>query len=143
LLLGDTVGQSAAPGASWTIPRKQGSLVLSRKVTVERHEPCGNATCARMRVDYEVDPRAVSDAAVAVVKARVQAAGGDPTKVVVKNSTYAMRGTMLIEPATMLGHGASLDESGTISMTGPSKEEVTVEMKGLTEISYDYAQPTS
>lgn len=137
VLFGETIGRSAAPGSSWTVTNPPGSFVASRKVTVDRHEQCGNATCAHLRVDFKVDPRVMSETAIALVKTRVQEGGGDPSKVKVKSASYGMSGSMLTEPATMLSHGASLAKVGTVTVA-TAAQEMTVEVKGMMEISYAY-----
>lgn len=143
VLFGETIGHPATPGSSWTVNNAPGSFVSSRTVTVERHEMCGTVTCARLRVDFKVDPRVLSDAAVALVRSRVRTAGGDPAQVSVKTSRYGMSGTMLVEPQTMLSHGASLSEVGSVTVaTAGGQQQMTVEVKGTTDISYDYgSQP--
>jgi hypothetical protein len=137
VMYGETIGREATPGASWTIAKPPGSFVSSRKVTVERQEPCENATCARLRVDFTLDPHAIGDVAVALVKIRVAEAGGDPSKIVVKSASYGMSGAMLVEPTTMLNHGAMLAEAGTISLSAPN-QDFTVDLKGTTEVAYVY-----
>lgn len=142
LLFGETVGRQATPGSSWTVTNPPGSFVASRKVTVERMEPCGSATCARMRVDFNVDSRIMAGTAVSLVKERVQSIGGDPSKVTVRSASYGMSGAMLTEPATMLSHGASFLETGRVTLLDHSQEQVTVEVKGTTEIAYAYEPST-
>lgn len=139
LLFGEIIGRPAAPGSSWTVTNPPGSFVASRKVTVERYESCGSATCAHARVDFDVNPRVMADTAVALVKASVQASGGDPAKVNVRSAKYGVSGAMLIEPATMLSHGASLAETGAVTVATADQKEVTVEVKGATEFAYAYS----
>jgi len=140
IMFGDTIGRPSAPGSSWTITNPPGSLVSSRTVTVTGHEACGTATCARLQVDFKLDPKVVTNAGVSMVKSSVSAAGEDASKVAVKSANYDMRGWMLVEPATMLSHGASLTEGGTVTVTDAEKGgEVTIQIKGATELSYSYA----
>jgi hypothetical protein len=143
MLFGDTIGHDAAPGSSWTINNPPGAFVASRTVTVTRQEPCDGSTCARLQVDFRLDPREVADAAADMIKFRVAAGGGDTSKVTVKHADYEMRGAMLVEPATMLPHGATLNEGGTALLGDPTETEVTVEIKGTTEISYSYPSAPS
>jgi hypothetical protein len=138
VLFGETIGQPATPGTSWTIKNPPDSFVVSRTVTVMHYEPCGAATCARLDVDFQLDPHAVADAALDFAKAGIQATGGDPSSVSVRRATYSMSGTMLVEPATMLNHGASLIEGGLVTLLDPSQREVKVEVKGTTELTYAY-----
>jgi hypothetical protein len=143
VLFGETIGRRATAGSSWTITNPPGSFVSSRTVTVQRQEPCDKAMCARLKVDFQLDPRAVADAAVEVVKSRVIAAGGDPSKVTVRSASYGMTGWMLTEPETMLSHGASLTEGGTVTVADPEQREITVQVKGTTDISYSYGAAPS
>jgi hypothetical protein len=140
VLFGETIGRPAAPGSSWKISNPPGSFVASRTVTVVGHEACGTASCARMQVEFKLDPKVVADTALSLVQSRVREAGGDPSKVSVRNATYAMSGWMLVEPATMLSHGASLTEGGTVTLAAPDQPEVTVQMNGKTELSYSYGE---
>jgi hypothetical protein len=142
VLFGETVGRPATPGASWTVTNPPGSFVASRKVTVEQYESCGAATCARLRVDFNVDARVMAANAVSLVKERVQSLGGDPSKVTLRSAKYGMSGEMSIEPATMLSHGATLAETGSVTVVDPKQEELTVEVNGTTEITYDYERPS-
>ena len=139
ILFGETIGRQAAPGSSWTITNAPGSFVASRTVTVAGREACGEATCARLQVDFQLDPKVVGDTAVSLVRSSVSAAGGDPSKVAVKSASYGMKGWMLVEPATMLSHGASLTEGGTVAVVDPEQQVVNVEIKGTTELLYSYA----
>lgn len=140
LMFGDTIGRPATPGATWTINGPAGSFVASRTVTVTGQEKCDNATCARLQVDFKLDPRVVADRAVKLVKERVLAAGGDPSKVTLRQASYGMSGSMLIESATMLSHGAMLAESGTVTVADPTGAELAVAIKGTTELSYSYSK---
>ncbi len=139
VLFGETIGRQAAPGSSWTVTNPPGSFIASRKVTVEQTEPCGGRTCARLRVDAKVDTRVLAEAAVALVASRVRDIGGDPTKITVQSASYGLSGAMLTEPSTMLSHGASIAEIGSVTVLGPNQQQMTVESKGLTEITYSYS----
>jgi hypothetical protein len=141
ILYGETIGRQASPGSSWTVTNPPGSFVASRKVKVERYEQCGAATCARMRVDFKVDQRVMTDAAVDVVRSYVLSSGGDPSNVRVKSASYGMSGAMLNEPSTMLSHGASFAEVGTVNVAGPSND-IAVNVKGTTELVYKYPSAT-
>ncbi|HVW26523.1 MAG TPA: hypothetical protein VHC69_14240 [Polyangiaceae bacterium] len=138
VLFGETIGKGATPGSTWTITNPPGSVIASRTVTVMGDEACDGTTCARLHVDFNLDPREVAGAASDMLKARVSAAGGDASKVNVKTASYGMKGSMLVEPATMLNHGAQLDEGGTVTLTDPDGQSVTVEVKGTTELTYSY-----
>jgi hypothetical protein len=138
ILFGETIGRPSAPGSSWKLTSPPGSFVKSRTVTVTGHEPCGDAMCARLQVAFQLDPKVVSDTAVRIVRSSMAAADEDPSQMTVKDSSYSMSGWMLLEPATMLSHGASLSEGGTVTVAGADQKVITIELKGTTELSYSY-----
>ncbi len=139
LLFGDTIGRPATPGSTWTITNPPGSFVMSRTVTVTNHEACDGANCARLKVDFKLDPKVVEQGAVSMVKGSASAAGEDPSKVTVRDANYGMSGWMLVEPATMLSHGASLTEGGTVTVADPEQRVLSIEIKGTTDLTYSYA----
>jgi hypothetical protein len=138
MFFGDTIGHGAAPGASWTVQHAPGSMLESRKVTVERYEQCDDKQCARLRVDFNVNPQVLADTAVALVKAKLTAAGGDTSKIAVRRASYGLSGAMLVEPNTMLSHGTSLAEHGTVTIAGAKNEEIVVEKTGSLVVTYAY-----
>jgi hypothetical protein len=138
LLFGDLVGRPAAPGSRWTIASPTGSLVESRTVTVAGREACGEATCARLEIEFELDPKEVTDAAARRVRSSLGAAFEDPSKVSVEDVRYTMSGSVLLEPATMLSHGAALREAGTVTVVGPERRTITMRFQSTTDLSYSY-----
>jgi hypothetical protein len=142
LQAGEIVGRPTKQGSTWTIPGQPNGPVTSRTITVEGMQTCGSTSCARLREDVKLDPTWISTVASDVVKERVRAMGGDPSKVRVKTAMESMTGTMVIEPATMLSHEASLDDAGKAMFEGPNRT-FEVALRGTTRFSYDYekAQP--
>jgi hypothetical protein len=136
----DTIGRPASPGSTWTLENPPGSFVTSRTVTVTGHEACGAATCARLEVEFQIDPKVVTKAGVDIIRSSMSAAGEDPSRVSVQSASYQMSGWMLVEPATMLSHGASLTEGGTIEVVGAAGRTVTIQIKGTTDLSYSYGE---
>jgi hypothetical protein len=138
ILFGETIGRPSAPGSSWKLSHPPGSFVTSRTVTVTGHEPCGETICARLQVTFELDPKVVADTAVGIVGSSLGGAGEAPEQATVKSADYRMSGWMLLEPATMLSHGASLTEGGTVTVADADNKAITIELKGTTELSYSY-----
>ena len=92
-----------------------------------------------MQVDFELDPKIVARTGASMVESSVRAAGEDTSKISVRDSSYGMTGWMLVEPATMLSHGASLTENGTVTVVDAEEGEVKIQIKGTTDLSYSYA----
>ena len=139
MLFGDVIGHTASPGSTWTVTNPAGSVFASKTVTVTGQETCDATICARLKVEFKMNPEEASDAAADMVKSRVSASGGDPTKVTVRDASYGMNGSMLIDPATTLNHGTTLNEGGTVTVVDPDQKALTVEVRGTTEYSYSYA----
>lgn len=141
VLTGDIAGRPATPAASWTVKGSPKAPVISKTLTVERIEPCGNTQCARIRADIDLDAVAVFNIADDLVKRRMREIGGDASKTQVQSSTYSMAGAFLIEPATMLSHGATLAENGRF-VVAVGKQNLEVTLTGSTEYTYDYGKPS-
>jgi hypothetical protein len=147
LFLGDVVFRPAREGATWIVPpRSQGDALL-RRYTVQRLEPCDGTACAQLRLFVALDPRSIEGIARAIVERHLAAQGGedstrgDGARLSVRQAHYRIEGTALIEPATMLAHGALLTESGRALVDGPDGRPYEVDVRGRTEDSYDYARP--
>ena len=137
---GDIVGHPTTPGRPWTAAGRQGSAIVSRTFTVEHMEPCGKTACARIHEEVKLNPTSVTEIADELVKRRVKELGGDPSTIQTQSATYAMAGTLKVDPATMLNHEAAFSEKGRVlAASGKTNFEVTV--TGTTRYSYDYKQP--
>lgn len=113
--LGDIVGRPTKAGTSWTTQGRSGGPVVSRTVTVQKMEPCGATMCAPLQAIDKLNPRMMLSIADDVVAEYARMVGKAPSKVDVQTAMYSMQGTLLTEPATMMNHGASLDETGRSS----------------------------
>jgi hypothetical protein len=144
MLAGDIAGRPTTPGSSWTIAGRPNTTIQSKTLSVEQMEPCDKAQCARIREDIKLDPVAVFGVADELVKRRVGELGGDPSKTHLKSSMYSMSGSLLIEPATMLNHDASLAESGRFVVATDKQQSFEVAVTGSTRYTYDYGtQPVA
>ncbi len=140
--MGDIIGRPTKVGSSWTTQGRPGAAVLSRTVTVQSMEPCGGVTCARLSGSYKLDPKTMIKLASEVVKDYARWSNTAATKLDVQAAMYSMDGTLLTEPATMLNHEASLDESGKVFFAGPQRQ-MEIDLTGKTDITVDYAKPVS
>jgi len=111
-------------------------------VTVEKMEPCGSMMCASLQAIYKLNPRTMLSTADEIVDDYARWAGKTPSKMNVQAAMYSMQGTLITEPATMVNHGASLDESGKILFEGP-KHQMEIDLEGKTDVSFEYAKPVA
>ena len=140
--LGDVVGRPTTVGSSWTTQGRPGGPVISRTVTVEKMEPCGPMMCANLQATYKLNPRTMLSTADQIVDDYARWAGKTPSKMNVQAAMYSMQGTLLTEPATMMSHGATLDESGKILFEGP-KHQMEIDLVGKTDVSFEYTKPVA
>ena len=140
--LGDVVGRPTKIGTSWTTQGRPGGPVISRTVTVQKTEPCGPMMCAVLQAVYKLNPRALLTAADDLVSDYARWDGRAPSKMKVQAAMYSMQGTLLTEMATMISHGASLDETGKVLFEGP-KGPMEIDLSGKTDISLQSAAPVS
>jgi hypothetical protein len=144
--LGDVVGRPTKIGSSWTTQGGPNHAVVSRTLTVAKTEPCGSMLCTQLKATYTLDPQVMITLAREVVHdyARDYArwSGEAPTKLNTQAAMYSMQGSLTTEAATMVNHGASLDESGKVMFTGP-KRQMEIDLQGKTDITFEYAQPSA
>jgi hypothetical protein len=140
--LGEIVGRPTKVGSTWTTQGREGGPVISRTITVEKTEPCGQMVCSRLQAVYKLNPKAMLSAADEIVAAYARWAGQAPSKLNIQAAMYSMQGMLLTEPATMINHSASLDESGKILFEGP-KKQMEIDLKGKVDITFEYTKPVA
>ena len=117
----DLSGRSAAVGASWQIdaaPEAPGAATRTLRVTAE--EPCAPFACVRVARETKIAPEIVWESAKVQVEEYVKSQGGDPALVKLDKAEVALTDEMIVEPATLQFHGATFDQSATITVQGPS-----------------------
>ncbi len=140
--LGDIVGRPTKVGTSWTTQGRTGGPVVARTVGVEKTEPCGDMTCARLHAVYKLNPKAMLTIADDVIAKYAHMVGHAPSKMDMQAATYTMQGTLLIEPATMINHEASLEETGKITFEDRRKP-MEIDLQGKIDVTFEYAKPQS
>jgi hypothetical protein len=140
--LGDVVGRPTKLGSSWTTPGRPNGVVVSRTVTVGKAVPCGAMMCTQLNASYTLDPQVMIQLAREIVRDYAHWAGQAPSTFDTQVATYSMQGQLLTEAATMVNHGASLDESGKVLFSG-AKLPMEIDLRGKTDITFDYAEPTA
>ena len=140
--LGDIVGRPTKVGSSWTTQGREGGPVISRTLTVDKTEPCGSMMCSRLQAIYKLNPRTMLSAAEEIVSDYAHWVGRAPSKLNVQAAMYSMQGMLLTEPATMINHAASLDESGKILFEGP-KKQMEIDLQGKVDITFEYGKPVA
>jgi hypothetical protein len=140
--LGEIVGRPTKVGSTWTTQGREGGPVISRTITVEKTEACGSMVCSRLEAVYKMNPKAMLSSAQEIVGAYARWAGQAPSKLSIQAAMYSMQGMLLTEPATMINHAASLDESGKILFEGP-KRQMEIDLKGKVDVNFEYTKPVA
>ena len=140
--IGEIVGRPTKEGSSWTTQGRAGGPVIARTVTVEKTEICGPMVCSRLEAVYKLNPKAILTGAEEIISAYARWAGQAPAKLDIQAAMYSMQGMLLTEPATMINHAASLDESGKILFQGP-KKQMEIDLKGKVDINFEYTKPVA
>jgi len=140
--LGDVVGRPTKTGTSWTMQGRPGGSVISRTVTVEKTAPCGSLMCTSLQAIYKLNPSTMLTVANEMVGEYEHLVGKAPSKIDVQTAMYSMQGSLVTEPATMVNHEATLDETGKV-LFEESKKPMEIDLQGKTEMTFEYAKPTS
>jgi hypothetical protein len=140
--LGDVVGRPTKVGSSWTTEGRPGSAIIAKTITVQEMQTCGTQMCAQLQASYKLDPRTMVSQGSDVVHDYGRWAGQVPAKMNVQAAMYTMNGTLLTEPATMINHGASLEESGKVLFAGP-KHQMEIDLTGKMDITFEFAKPVA
>jgi hypothetical protein len=146
LFLGDVVFRPAREGSTWIVPTRSKGDALFRRYTVEGFEPCDTTTCARLRLAFGFDPASMDGVARGIVERYLtaheeSARARDGAELSVREARYRMAGTALLDPSTLLGHGALMTESGRATVDGPDGKSYVVDLRGRTVDTYEYVTP--
>jgi hypothetical protein len=140
--VGDVVGRPTKIGTAWNTQGRPGGVVVSRTITVASSEQCGAVMCTRLNALYKLDPQMMISLARDVVHDYARWSGQAPSKLDTQAAMYSMQGALVTEPATMVNHQASLDESGKVLFAGP-KRQMEIDLQGKTDITFEYASPNA
>jgi hypothetical protein len=132
MVVRDIVGRPTAPGSSWTVPDED-PAVRTKTLTVDRTEPCGRTSCARVSAEYAVNPSAGARRALQSAATFLARNGVDPRSAEVADATLQYRDELLLEPATMVDHGASFSQTARVVFAGAGGQPVPVEFKSSLE----------
>jgi hypothetical protein len=137
MVVRDIVGRPTAPGSSWTVPDTD-PAVRSKTLTVDRTEPCGATSCARVSAEYAVNPRAGARRALQSAATFLVRNGVDPRSTEVADATLQYRDELLLETATMVDHGATFSETARVVFAGQGGQPIPVEFKAKLEQSSEF-----
>lgn len=137
MVVRDIVGRPTAPGSSWTVPDAD-PAVRNKTLTVDRTEPCGGTSCARVSAEYAVNPRAGARRALQSAATFLVRNGVDPRSAEVADATLQYRDELLLEPATMVDHGATFAQTARVVFAGPGGQPVPVEFKSSLKQSSEF-----
>jgi len=134
MMVRDVVGHPTDPGASWPAADADPAIV-KKTMTVDRIEACGQARCARVSAQYEVNPRAGAVTALRSAAAFLIRNGVDPGSAEVVDATLEYRDELLLEPGTLVDHGASFAQTARVTFARPDGQALPVEFRSTLEQS--------
>ncbi|HZJ55050.1 MAG TPA: hypothetical protein VFD38_12990 [Myxococcaceae bacterium] len=134
MVVRDVVGHPTAPGSTWPVADPD-PTVNRKSMTVDRLEPCGSARCARISAVYDVNPQAAARQALRSAAAFLAANGVNPAEAEVLDATLDYRDELLLEPGTLVDHGATFSQTARVTFAGPRGERVPVEFRTTLEQS--------
>ena len=134
MLVRDVVGHPTAPGSTWEAADPD-PTVRRKTMTVDRLEPCGAARCARVSAQYEVNPRAAARRAMRSAAAFLARNGVNPAEAEVLDATLDYHDELLLEPGTLVDHGASFSETARVTFASPRGDPILVEFRSTLEQS--------
>ena len=134
MVVRDVEGRPTAPGSTWAVADPD-PTVKRKSMTVDRLEPCGTARCARITAQYEVEPEAAARQALRSAAEFLAANGVNPAEAEVLEATLDYRDELLLEPSTLLDHGATFSQIARVTFAGPRGQRIPVEFRTLLEQS--------
>ena len=134
MVVRDVVGHPTAPGSTWTAADPD-PAVKQKTMTVDRLEPCAAARCARVSAQYDVDPPAAARRALRFAAAFLARNGVDPYQAEVLDARLDYRDELLLEPGTLVDHGASFSQTAHVTFAGAQGKEIPVELRTSLEQS--------
>ena len=134
MVVRDVVGHPTAPGSSW-VAADPDPAVKKKTMNVDRLEPCGNARCAQVSAQYDVDPRAAARRALRSAAAFLARNGVDPAQAEVLDANLDYRDELLLEPATLVDHAATFSQIARVTFAGPQGNQIPVELRTSLEQS--------
>jgi hypothetical protein len=141
LFVGDVIGRPTAPGTTWLVTHRPGSAALLRRYTVEGNQACDGTMCSRLRVHIDLDPRVYDEVAQRLVAGYVRSQGLDASKLSTRSTMAStMRGTQLVQPATMQTYGATMRDAARIEVAAPGRN-YEVDVRGTTQDAFQYGPP--
>jgi len=134
MVVRDVVGHPTAPGSTWTVADTD-PTVKRKSMTVDRLEPCGTARCARISAQYDVDPAAAARQALRSAAEFLAANGVNPADAEVLEANMDYRDELVLEPSTLVDHGATFSQIARVTFAGPRGQQIPVEFRTLLEQS--------
>src|SRR5262249_24278430 len=128
----DVVGHPTAPGSSWNVDPDD-PAVKKKTVTVEKLEPCGTATCARVTTQYDVRSKEAARRAMGAGALFLARNGVNPAQAEVLDAPLDYQDQLLIEPATIIDHSGSFTQKAKVTFVGASGQPIPVELRTALE----------
>ena len=134
MVVRDLVGHPTAPGSSWTAADDD-PVVQKKTVTVDKLEPCGTATCARVSAQYEVNPKAAALRALRSGAIFLAQNGVNPAQTEVLDTSFDARDELQVEPSTMIDHAATFSQTARVTFVGANGQPLQFEFRTALEQS--------
>jgi hypothetical protein len=134
MVVRSVVGHPTAPGSSWDV-EPDDPAVQKKSLTVDKLEPCGGATCARVSTQYVVDPKAAARRAMRSGAIFLARNGVNPAQAEVLNATLDYQDEILVEASTLIDHSATFSQVAKVTFVGGSGQPIPVELRTALEQS--------
>ena len=134
MVVRDVVGHPTAPGSTWDV-QPDDPAVQKKTVTVDKLEPCGAATCARVSTQYLVDPKRAARRAMRSAALFLARNGVNPAQAEVQSATLDYKDEIVVEPRTLIDHSGTFSQTAKVSFVGASGQPIPVEFRTALEQS--------
>jgi hypothetical protein len=129
----DVVGHPTAAGSTW-VASDPDPAVDRKTMSVDRLEPCGVARCARVTARYQMSSRGAVRA-MRSAQAFLERSGVNPAETEVLDSELDYHEELLLEPGTLVDHGARFSRITRVTFAGPQGTSIPVEFRATLEQS--------
>lgn len=129
----DVVGHPTALGSTWVVSDPD-PAVDRKRMSVDRLEPCGVARCARVTARYQMSSKGVVRA-MRSGQAFLERSGVNPAEAEVLDAELDYHEELLLEPGTLVDHGARFSRITRVTFAGPQGTPIPVEFRATLEQS--------
>jgi len=129
----DVVGHPTAAGSTW-VASDPDPAVDRKRMSVDGLEPCGVARCARVTARYQMSSQGAARA-MRSARAFLERSGVNPAETEVLDAQLDYNDELLLEPGTLVDHGARFSRITRVTFGGPQGTPIPVEFRATLEQS--------